>query len=84
MAARSSIPAAGATRPCARPAHAYETDVFDANRPMGLFTKGKRPQLEEMTGQEKLPVLQTPEGEFITGSKNIIELAKSNPPAGQG
>ena len=50
---------------------------------MGLFTKGKRPKLEEMTGQEKLPVLQTPEGEFITGS-NIIEWAKSNPPAAQG
>lgn len=64
--------------------HAYETDVFDRNRPMGLFTKGKRPKLEEMTGQEKLPVLQTPHGEFITGSKKIIEWAKSNPPAAQG
>jgi len=51
---------------------------------MGVFTKGKRPQLEEMTGQEKLPVLQTPDGEFITGSKTIIEWAKSNPPAAQG
>jgi len=64
--------------------HAYQTDVFDQNRPMGLFTKGKRPELKEMTGQEKLPVLQTPDGEFITGSKNIIEWAKSNPPAAQG
>lgn len=51
---------------------AYETEIFDKNRPMGLFTKGKRPKLKEMTGQEKLPVLELEDGSFITGSKNIL------------
>jgi glutathione S-transferase len=55
----------------------YETNVFDKNRPMGLFTKGKRPELKRMTGQEKLPVLQLEDGSFITGSKNIIEWGRS-------
>jgi glutathione S-transferase len=55
----------------------YETDVFDKNRPMGLFTKGKRPELKEMTGQEKLPVLKLEDGSFITGSKNIIEWGQT-------
>ena len=61
--------------------HSYETEVFDKNRPMGLFTKGKRPQLKEMTGQEKLPALQLPGGEFVTGSGDIVDWAKSNAPA---
>ena len=48
---------------------------------MGLFTKGKRPELKEMTGQEKLPVLRLADGSYVTGSKNIIAWAKSNAPA---
>ena len=58
--------------------HAYETEIFDKNRPMGLFTKGKRPELQEMTGQEKLPVLRLADGTYVSGSKNIIAWAKDN------
>ena len=61
--------------------HDYETEIFDKNRPMGLFTKGKRPDLKEMTGQEKLPVLRLADGTYVPGSKNIIAWAKDNPPA---
>ncbi|MGI9093995.1 MAG: glutathione S-transferase N-terminal domain-containing protein [Thermoleophilaceae bacterium] len=61
--------------------HSYETEIFDKNRPMGLFTKGKRPDLKEMTGQEKLPVLRLADGTYVPGSKNIIAWAKDNPPA---
>ena len=61
--------------------HRYETNVFDRNRPFGLFTKGKRPELKRMTGQEKLPVLELDDGTMIVGSGDIIEWAKSNPPA---
>jgi glutathione S-transferase len=61
--------------------HSYETEIFDKNRPMGLFTKGKRPQLEELTGQEKLPVLRLSDGTYVAGSKNIIAWAKDHPPA---
>lgn len=59
--------------------HRYETNVFDKNRPFGLFTKNKRPQLKQMTGQEKLPVLELTDGSFITGSGEIIEWAKKTP-----
>ncbi len=63
--------------------HAYEASVFDRNCPMGLFTKGNRPKLKEITGQERLPVLRTPDGVFVTGTRDILEWAKSNPPAAQ-
>jgi len=61
--------------------HSYKTEIFDKNRPMGLFTKGKRPELKEMSGQEKLPVLRLADGMYVNGSKNIIAWAKSNAPA---
>jgi hypothetical protein len=57
--------------------HDYETVVFGRNKPMGLFTKGKRPKLQEMTGQEKLPVLELTDGSFVTGSKSIVAWAQS-------
>ncbi len=40
--------------------HEYRTEVFDRNHPFGLFTKGRRPELKAISGQEKLPVLQLP------------------------
>lgn len=61
--------------------HQYETEIFDRNKPMGLFTSGKRPELKKMTGQEKLPVLRLDDGSFITGSGDIIKWARSNAPA---
>lgn len=60
--------------------HEYQTEIFDKNRPMGLFTKGKRPKLKEMTGQEKLPVLRLPSGDYVIGSGEIIDWAKANAP----
>lgn len=63
--------------------HSYETEIFDKNRPMGLFTKGKRPQLKEITGQEKLPVLRLSSGDYVIGSGDIVAWAKSNAPAPQ-
>jgi len=61
--------------------HRYETNIFDKNRPAGLFTKGKRPKLKEMSGQEKLPVLELDDGTMISPSKKIIEWAEQTPPA---
>jgi glutathione S-transferase len=45
-----------------------------------LFTTGRRPQLKEISGQEKLPVLVLADGTVISGSGKIIEWAASNPP----
>jgi glutathione S-transferase len=61
--------------------HSYETNIFDRNRPMGLFTRGKRPKLKKMSGQEKLPVLELDDGTMIAPSKKIIEWAEQSPPA---
>jgi hypothetical protein len=61
--------------------HEFEKVVFAKGRPFGLFTKGRRPELKAMTGQEQLPVLALPSGEFVNGSANIIAWAKQNAPA---
>ena len=60
--------------------HQYETEVFDRNRPFGLFTSGKRPELKEMSGQEKLPVLRLPDGSTVNGSRAIIRWARETAP----
>jgi Glutathione S-transferase, N-terminal domain len=62
--------------------HDFDKKVFAKGIPFGLFTKGKRPELKEMSGQEKLPVLQLPDGSTVNGSANIIAWAKANAPAG--
>jgi glutathione S-transferase len=61
--------------------HTYETVVFDKNKPFGLFTKGKRPKLQEMSGQEKLPVLALADGTTISGSGEIKAWARDSSPA---
>lgn len=60
--------------------HAYETVIFDKGHYFGLFTKGRRPELKQLSGQEKLPVLQWPDGTTITGSANIVAWARANRP----
>jgi glutathione S-transferase len=60
--------------------HEYETEVFDRNRPFGLFTSGKRPELKEMSGQEKLPVLRLPDGSTVNGSRGIVRWARETAP----
>jgi predicted enzyme related to lactoylglutathione lyase len=60
--------------------HDYETVIFGRGHRFGLFTTGRRPHLKEMSGQEKLPVLQWPDGTTIAGSGNIVAWAKANPP----
>jgi len=74
--------------PCRRAAGAlddagveYTLHVFDRNRPMGLFTKGKRPELKKLSGQEKLPVLELPDGSTISGSGDIVAWAREHAPA---
>ena len=61
--------------------HSYEVNVFDKNHPMGWFTKGRRPELKRMTGQEKLPVLELDDGTMIADSKRILAWVRENAPA---
>jgi glutathione S-transferase len=51
------------------------------------FPRGKRTQLMQLTGQNKLPVVEFEDGSFLHDSKVIAERAKSGtlepgPPAG--
>jgi len=63
--------------------HDFEKTVFGKGIPFGLFTKGRRPELKEISGQEQLPVLRLPDGSTVNGSAKIIAWAKANAPAEQ-
>jgi glutathione S-transferase len=58
--------------------HDFEKIVYGKGIPFGLFTKGKRPDLKEMSGQEKLPVLKLADGSTVNGGSNIVEWAKAH------
>jgi hypothetical protein len=60
--------------------HDFDKVVFARGHPFGLFTKGRRPALKAMSGQEQLPVLELPDGAIVNGSANIIAWAKANAP----
>jgi len=62
--------------------HGFEKTVFDRGKLFGLFTKGRRPELKAMSGQEQLPVLKLPDGSTVSGSANIIAWAQANAAAG--
>jgi glutaredoxin len=61
--------------------HEFEKVIFGRGRPFGLFTKGRRPELKGLSGQEQLPVLLLPDGRTVNGSAKIIAWAKANAPA---
>lgn len=54
----------------------HDKVVAAKNKPFGLFTGGKRPALKAMSGQEKLPVLELPDGTTVNGSGAIVSWAK--------
>lgn len=54
----------------------HEKVVYGKGQPFGIGVEGKRPDLKEVSGQEKLPVLVLPGGEAISGSKAIAAWAK--------
>jgi glutathione S-transferase len=56
----------------------HENVVFGKNKPLGLFSKGTRPELKRISGQEKLPVLELTDGTTINGSSKIVAWAKAN------
>ncbi len=61
--------------------HDFEKIVYGKGRPFGLFTKGLRPDLKQMSGQEKLPVLKLADGTTVNGGSSIVEWAQQNAPA---
>lgn len=55
----------------------HDKIVYGQGKPFGRGTEGTRPDLAEVSGQEKLPVLVLPGGETVAGSKQIVSWAKS-------
>jgi glutathione S-transferase len=55
----------------------FDKVVYARNRPFGLFTSGRRPELKAATGQEKLPTLQLPDGTWVNGSGSIVKWARA-------
>lgn len=53
----------------------YESVIFGKGRPFALGTKGKRPELRHISGQEKLPVLALSDGTTVIGSGAIVAWA---------
>jgi glutathione S-transferase len=61
--------------------HDFETVIAGRGRLFGLFTTGRRPELKQLSGQEKLPVLRLPDETTVNGSANIIAWARDHAPA---
>lgn len=60
--------------------HEFDKVIAGRGRLFGLFTKGRRPELKQLSGQEKLPVLVLADGTVISGSAYIIAWARENSP----
>ena len=60
--------------------HDFDKVIAARGIPFGLFTTGRRPELKEMSGQEKLPVLRLPDGSTVNGSASIISWAREHAP----
>ena len=61
--------------------HDFDKIIAGRGIPFALFTTGRRPEIKELSGQEKLPVLRLLDGSTINGSANIIAWARDHPPA---
>jgi glutathione S-transferase len=60
--------------------HDFDKVIAARGIPFGLFTTGRRPELKQLSGQEKLPVLRLADGTTINGSANIIAWARDHAP----
>jgi glutathione S-transferase len=60
--------------------HDFDKVIAGRGIPFGLFTTGRRPGLKALSGQEKLPVLELPDGATISGSGKIIAWAREHAP----
>jgi glutathione S-transferase len=57
--------------------HRFEKRIYGKGRPGGIGMK--RPEIKQLSGQEKLPVLELPDGSAVAGSKDIVAWARETP-----
>jgi glutathione S-transferase len=57
----------------------YEKVVAAHGSPIPFLRKGSREELEEATGQKKLPAMKLADGTVLTHSKAILRWVKEQP-----
>lgn len=60
---------------------AYEKVVAAHGSPLPFLRKGSREELQQATGEKKLPALKLPDGTVITHSRAILAWVEQQPPA---
>jgi glutathione S-transferase len=60
---------------------AYEKVVAGHGSPLPFLRKGSRDELEQATGDDKLPALKLPDGSVLTHSRAILAWVKEQAPA---
>jgi glutathione S-transferase len=59
----------------------YEKVIAGHGSPIPFLRKGSRDELQEATGQTKLPTLRLPDGTVITHSREILRWVAEQPAA---
>jgi glutathione S-transferase len=59
----------------------YEKVIAAHGSPIPFLRKGSRDELQEATGETKLPVLKLPDGTVITHSRGILKWVEEQPAA---
>jgi glutathione S-transferase len=62
---------------------AYEKVIAAHGHPIPFLRKGSREELEQATGDKKLPALKLDDGTVLTHSKAIIAWVREQPSGGQ-
>jgi glutathione S-transferase len=60
---------------------AYEKVIAGHGSPLPFLRKGSRDELQEATGDTRLPALKLPDGTVITHSRAILSWVKEQPSA---
>ena len=60
---------------------AYEKVIAAHGSPIPFLRKGSRDELQQATGEKKLPALKLPDGTVITHSRAILAWVDSQPAA---
>ncbi len=58
---------------------AYDKVIAGHGSPIPFLRKGSRDELQQATGDEKLPALKLPDGTVITHSRAILAWVKQQP-----
>jgi glutathione S-transferase len=60
---------------------AYDKVIAAHGSPIPFLRKGSRDELQQATGEKKLPALKLPDGTVITHSRAILAWVDSQPAA---